>query len=163
MPSSSLRKSIKPSTGSVVDKYSSATGFSITISIVSIMISLFILDWLNKIALCKCSNIPEGMFLREWWVFLIIWKIFYLILFIAYEADVNEFPLFINILSLIIGIVTIIMIVRLFMYIRKLRDMKCDCGLSPEQNIIYYYLLVLFGVLVFVILGIILMFMFKIE
>jgi hypothetical protein len=103
------------------------------------------------------------MFLREWWVFLIIWKIFYLILFIAYEADVNEFPLFINILSLIIGIVTIVMIVRLFMYIRKLRDMKCDCGLSPEQNIIYYYLLVLFGVLVFVILGIILMFMFNIE
>jgi hypothetical protein len=103
------------------------------------------------------------MFLREWWVFLIIWKIFYLFLFIAYEADVNEFPLFINILSLIIGIVTIVMIVRLFMYIRKLRDMKCDCGLSPEQNIIYYYLLVLFGVLVFVILGIILMFMFNIE
>jgi hypothetical protein len=122
-----------------------------------------ILDWLNKIALCKCSNIPEGMFLREWWVFLIIWKIFYLILFIAYEADVNQFPTFINIVSLTIGVITIIMIVRLFMYIRKLRDMNCDCGLSPEQNIIYYYLLVLFGVLVFVILGIILMFMFKIE
>lgn len=158
--SSSLRKSLKPP---LVEKYSSATGFSIIISIVSILISLFILDWINKIATCKCSNIPEGMFLREWWVFLIIWKIFYLMLFIAYEADINEFPTFINILSVFIGIGTLIMIVRLFMYIRKLREIKCDCGLSPEQNIIYYYLLLVFAILIFIILGIILMFMFKIE
>jgi hypothetical protein len=158
--SSSLRKSSK---SQPLEKYSSATGFSIIISIVSIMISLFILDWINKIANCKCSNIPEGMFLREWWVFLIIWKIFYLILFISYEADINQFPTFINILSLIIGFVTIIMIVRLFIYIRKLRELKCDCGLSPEQNIIYYYLLLVFSLSIFIILGIILMFMFKIE
>jgi len=147
----------------VIDKYSTATGFSIIVSIVSIMISLFILDWLNKIAKCKCANIPEGLFLREWWVFLIIWQIFFLVLYIAYETDQNEYPIFINILSVIIAFVTIIMIIRLFIYIRRLRDMNCDCGLSPEQNIIYYYLLLIFALVVFIILGIILMFMFNIE
>ena len=156
---SSIRKSSKPSSY-VIDKYSSATGFSIIISIVSILVSLFILDWLNKIAKCNCSNIPEGMFLREWWVFLIIWKIFYLMLFISYETNIYEFPTFINILSLIIGVVTLIMIVRLFMYIRRLKQLKCDCGLSPEQNIIYYYLLLVFSLIIFVILGIIIMFLF---
>jgi len=156
----SSRNSIKTP---VINKYSTATGFSIIVSIVSIMISLFILDWLNKIAKCKCANIPEGLFLREWWVFLIIWQIFFLFLYIAYETDQNEYPIFINILSVIIAFVTIIMIIRLFIYIRRLRDMNCDCGLSPEQNIIYYYLLLLFAVVVFIILGIILMFMFNIE
>ena len=156
----SSRNSIKTP---VINKYSTATGFSIIVSIVSIMISLFILDWLNKIAKCKCANIPEGLFLREWWVFLIIWQIFFLFLYIAYETDQNEYPIFINILSVIIAFVTIIMIIRLFIYIRRLRDMNCDCGLSPEQNIIYYYLLLVFALVVFIILGIILMFMFNIE
>jgi hypothetical protein len=156
----SSRNSIKTP---VINKYSTATGFSIIVSIVSIMISLFILDWLNKIVKCKCANIPEGLFLREWWVFLIIWQIFFLVLYIAYETNQDEYPIFINILSVIIAFVTIIMIIRLFIYIRRLRDMNCDCGLSPEQNIIYYYLLLLFAVVVFIILGIILMFMFNIE
>jgi len=156
----SSRNSIKTP---VIDKYSTATGFSIIVSIVSILISLLILEWLNKIAKCKCANIPEGLFLREWWVFLIIWQIFFLVLYIAYETNQDEYPIFINILSVIIAFVTIIMIIRLFIYIRRLRDMNCDCGLSREQNIIYYYLLLLFAVVVFIILGIILMFIFKIE
>jgi hypothetical protein len=160
--SASIRKSMKP-LSPVINKYSTATGFSIFTMIVSVIISLFILEWLNKIAKCKCSNRPEGMYLREWWVFLVIWQIFAIFLYIIYEADINQYPVFINILSVIIVFITIAMIIRLFMYIRKLRELNCDCGLSPEENIIYYYLLVLFGVLVFVILGIILMFMFKIE
>lgn len=161
MPTTSLKTSIRSPV--VVNKYSASTGFSIITMILSVMISLFILDWLNKIAKCKCANIPEGMFLREWWVFLIVWQIFTLVLFIAYEADVYDYPIFINILSVIIVFITIVMIVRLFIYIRKLREMNCDCGLSPEQNIIYYYLIILFALVVFIVLGILIMFMFKIE
>jgi hypothetical protein len=155
------RNSIK--SPSIPNKYSSATGFSIIISILSIMIALFILGWLNRISKCKCANIQEGIFLREWWAFIIIWQIFSLILYIAYETNTEDYPIFINILSVIIAFITIIMIIRLFIYIRKLREIKCDCGLSPMENIIYYYLLFLFAILVFIIIGIIIMFMFKIE
>jgi|688.fasta_scaffold242172_2 hypothetical protein len=160
--SASIRKSMKP-LSPVINKYSTATGFSIFTMIVSVIISLFILEWLNKIAKCKCSNRPEGMYLREWWVFLVIWQIFAIFLYIIYEADINQYPVFINILSVIIVFITIAMIIRLFMYIRKLRELNCDCGLSPEENIIYYYLLIVFGFIVFIVLGIILMFMFNIE
>jgi hypothetical protein len=160
--SASIRKSMKPHSP-VINKYSTATGFSIFTMIVSVIISLFILEWLNKIAKCKCSNRPEGMYLREWWVFLVIWQIFAIFLYIIYEADINQYPVFINILSVIIVFITIAMIIRLFMYIRKLRELNCDCGLSPEENIIYYYLLIVFGFIVFIVLGIILMFMFNIE
>ena len=86
-----------------------------------------------------------------------------LILFIAYETDIDEYPTFIKFLGVIFSIVNIVMIVRLFIYIRKLKEMKCDCGLSPEENIIYYYLIILFSLIAFIILSIIIMFLFNIE
>ncbi len=86
-----------------------------------------------------------------------------LILFIAYETDIDEYPTFIKFLGVIFSIVNIVMIVRLFIYIRKLKEIKCDCGLSPEENIIYYYLIILFSLIAFIILSIIIMFLFNIE
>jgi hypothetical protein len=44
------------------------------------------------------------------------------------------------------------MIIRLFIYIRRLREINCDCGLSQEENIIYYYTIIVFGFLGFAIL-----------
>ena len=146
-----------------LNKYSAATGVSIIISILFIIISLFILDWLNKIAKCKCTDIPERKFLPEWRSFVIIWCIFMLFLFIAYETDIDEYPVFIKIIGTIFSIVNIIMIVRLFMYIRKLKEMNCDCGLSPEQNLIYYYLIIFMSLLAVLVFFIILMFLFNIQ
>jgi len=147
----------------VINKYSSSTGISIIMSILFLIMSLFILNWLNKIGKCKCTDIPERKFLPEWFIFIIIWSIFMLILFIAYETDIDEYPTFIKFLGVIFSIVNIVMIVRLFIYIRKLKEMKCDCGLSPEENIIYYYLIILFSLIAFIILSIIIMFLFNIE
>jgi hypothetical protein len=146
-----------------LNKYSTATGFSIIMSILFIIISLFILNWLNNIAKCKCTNIPERKFLPEWWVFIIIWSIFMLVLFIAYETDIDEYPVIIKMLAAIFSIINIVMIVRLFMYIRRLRELNCDCGLSPEENIIYYYLIILFALIAFIMLSIIIMFLFNID
>lgn len=147
----------------ILNKYSSATGVSIIITILYLIISLFILDWLNKIAKCKCTNIPERNFLPEWWTFIIIWTIFMLILYIAYETDEDEYPMFIKILGAIFSIINLVMIVRLFIYIRRLKEMNCDCGLSPEQNLIYNYLILLFSILAVVIVFIIIMFLFNIA
>jgi hypothetical protein len=146
-----------------LNKYSAATGVSIIVSILFIIISLFILNWLNKIAKCKCTDIPERKFLPEWWSFVIIWSIFMLFLFIAYETDIDEYPVFIKIMGTIFSIVNIVMIVRLFIYIRRLKEMNCDCGLSPEENLIYYYLIIFLSLLAFLIFVIILMFLFNVK
>jgi hypothetical protein len=121
------------------------------------------LNWLNKIAKCKCTDIPERKFLPEWWSFIIIWSIFMLFLFIAYETDIDEYPVFIKIMGTIFSIINIVMIVRLFMYIRRLKEMNCDCGLTAEENLIYYYLMIVLLLLAFLIFFIILMFLFNIQ
>lgn len=128
-----------------VNKYSTITGFNIIIKIITIIIATFILDWLNKIKSCKCTNIPERKFLAEWFSFLVLWLIFEMIMYIVYNADPSTYPTFFIFVSFIVTIIHLIMIIRLFLYIRKLREMNCDCGLSQEQNIIYYYLIVAFA------------------
>jgi hypothetical protein len=52
---------------------------------------------------------------------------------------------------MIVGFINIVMIIRLFIYLRKLRETKCNCGTLREVNIIYYYLIVAFSVLAFVV------------
>jgi hypothetical protein len=86
-----------------------------------------------------------------------------LILYIAYETDEDEYPMFIKILGAIFSIINLVMIVRLFIYIRRLKEMNCDCGLSPEQNLIYNSLILLFSILAVVIVFIIIMFLFNIA
>jgi uncharacterized membrane protein len=56
-----------------------------------------------------------------------------------------------TVINIIIGIINIVMIIRLFIYLRKLRETKCNCGTLREVNILYYYLIVLFSVLAFVV------------
>ena len=128
-----------------VNKYSAMTGFTIIIQIITIIIATFILDWLNKIKSCKCTNIPERKFLAEWYSFLVLWLIFGMIMYIVYNADPSTYPTFFLFLMFIVTIINIVMIIRLFLYIRKLREMNCDCGLSQEQNIIYYYIILVFA------------------
>ena len=48
------------------------------------------------------------------------------------------------------------MIVRLLIYIDKLKKMDCNCGSSKQQNIIYYWYIIIFSLLLFVILTILL-------
>jgi hypothetical protein len=133
----------------VYDKYSPLVGFNIVSQIFNLIITLFILNWLNKIKYCKCTNIRERKFLIEWFSFVTVLIIINLGLFIAYGANPSKYPIFITIISVIFGIIHIVMIIRLFIYIRRLREINCDCGLSQEENIIYYYLIILFGFIAF--------------
>ena len=139
-----LIPSLKPASR-VVDKYSTVIGFSIVIKIFTLIITMFILNWLNKIKTCRCVNLPERKFLPEWFSFLTVWLIISLIIYISYNANVAEYPIIVIVLEIIIYIINIVMIIRLFIYIRKLREINCDCGLSQEENIIYYYLIIAFA------------------
>jgi hypothetical protein len=41
------------------------------------------------------------------------------------------------------------MIIRLLIYIHKLKEIKCDCGLTMQENIIYYYFIIIFSIIIF--------------
>jgi hypothetical protein len=58
----------------------------------------------------------------------------------------------ITVLNAIFGLINIVMVIRLFIYLKKLRETKCDCGTLRELNTIYYYLIIVFFVLVFFII-----------
>jgi hypothetical protein len=118
--------------------------------IISVVIHIFIINWLNKMNSCKCSStFPEKAYLYEWFVIMVIWLIVYNIIFIINGGNVSM-PLMG--LHLIFGFINIVMIIRLFMYLRKLRETKCNCGTLREVNILYYYLIVLFSILAFTML-----------
>ena len=150
MPSKSIRSSNIPSP--IFDKYSTQVGFSIVTQIFGLIIVTFILNWLNKIKTCKCTDIPERKFLPEWFSFFTIWVIISLAMFIAYGANPSEYPVIFIVLSMIVIIINLVMVIRLFIYIRRLKEMNCDCGLSQEENIIYYYLIIVFAFIAFIML-----------
>ena len=145
---SSYKSDLKP----VVDKYSTVVGFTIVSQILGLIMVTFVLNWLNKIKHCKCADIPERKFLPEWYSFLSIWIIINLGIYIAYSANPADYPIFVSILSVIILIINLVMVIRLFIYIRRLKEMNCDCGLSQEENIIYYNLIVAFSFAAFIML-----------
>jgi hypothetical protein len=119
-----------------------------TIYIISVIISaiilIFINYWLNTTDKCDCTkNIPEKKYLKEWFTFVIIYLIIQFIIVIAS----NSIPIVFLIFGLPFGIINLVMYIRLFIYIRKLREIDCKCGSSLKRNIIYYYLIVAFTIL----------------
>lgn len=113
--------------------------------IIPIIILSFIIYWLYKIDNCVCaSKIPEKKFLKEWFIIQIV------VLVIIGTVDINMISnklyllLFIAVFVIFV-IINIIMLIRLFIYIKKLRDLKCNCGILNVQNYIYYYLIIVFS------------------
>lgn len=117
--------------------------------IFGVLINIFIINTLNNIEKridCKCADNSKKDFLKEWFIFLIFFNSFFLLFFIIssyecydiyYKENMNIFFMF------MISIIQIIMLVRLFLYVRYLRN-GCKCSYGIEENIIYWYLLVLF-------------------
>ena len=118
--------------------------------ILTIGISFFILDWLIKVDKCKCANIDESLYLKEWYMFLIVYQIIAGIFMIANNDFENSGILFI--ISLFVSIIAFVMIVRLLIYIHKLKEIKCDCGMTVRENIIYYFYIVGYSIALFIIL-----------
>lgn len=129
------------------NKYSATTGIFIFNSVFGIIVSMFILNWLIKVSKCPCANLPEKKWLKEWIMFLIIWQLIGLFGFIINDGvriNSNAYSFF-GILTFIIVIINIINIIRIFIYIRRLKEINCDCGLSVQENIIYYWIIVIFA------------------
>ena len=123
------------------------TTIQIVTFIVSIVIHFYIIYWLTKMNSCKCSSsFSEKKYLYEWFIFMVIWLIIYFIIILSYEGIA---PAPMVMLGTVFGFINLIMIIRLFIYLRKLRETKCNCGTLREINIIYYYLIFVFSILAF--------------
>ena len=113
------------------------------------LINLFIVNTINNIEKnieCKCANNSKKDYLKEWFIFLIFFNTFYLIFFFisnyeCYDIYAKENMNLIFIFLMII--IQIIMLIRLFIYMRWLKN-ECKCSYGTEEKIIYWYLLILF-------------------
>jgi hypothetical protein len=159
MPSKVSRitnKSPKPSeivkeTEEVSENLYNSYTFGLFMIILGLVISFFILNWLTKVNKCKCANIKESRYLKEWFTFLIFWQIILAIYFIiSGEYTYNSPAIFIT--NLIIMLINLAMTIRLVIFIHKLKEIKCNCGMSLQENIIYYWYIIGFSILLFLIL-----------
>jgi hypothetical protein len=149
--SSTITNSSKSSVASLNEPQSGLTGYMLLVIIFGLIVSIFVLNWLIKVHRCKCANIEEGLYLKEWFMFFIAYQII-MALFFLFNGNVNEPSGVIGFISIIISILGFIMVVRLLLYIDKLKQIKCDCGMTKEQNIIYYYFIVVYSIALFFIL-----------
>jgi len=141
--------------------------FSLTISIILIIVILISLTNLEK-AKCKCSDISEKRFLKEWFIFLIIIQGLTIFFFMigkepCYARFLNNYSLYF--IMLIVGFINFIMLFRLLLYIRILRN-NCPCGYGNLEKFLFWYLIIVFSIIAFaitllIILGIATFFIFS--
>ena len=104
----------------------------------TLYINYYILTLLINLNKCKCANIDESLYLKEWFVFSIISQI--IIIYFIFNND-NNILLFVSIIIIILGF---IMIMRFLIYNHKLQQIKCNCNKMVELNkyIIYSYIII---------------------
>jgi hypothetical protein len=149
--SSTITNYSKSSVASLNEPQTGLTSYMLLVIIFGLIVSIFVLNWLIKVHRCKCANIEEGLYLKEWFMFFIAYQII-MALFFLFNGNVSEPSGVIGFISIIISIIGFIMVVRLLLYIDKLKQIKCDCGMTKEQNIIYYYFIVIYSIALFFIL-----------
>jgi len=120
-------------------------------SIIVIIILSFIIYWLNKISECVCaSKIAEKKYLLGWFIYRIIITAIYTIIITNDDLSNSIIGTNNHIFYIITIIIDLIMLIRLFIYIKKMRELKCNCGMLETQNYIYYYLIFVFSIVSFV-------------
>ncbi len=116
------------------------------ITIIIIIVSLYKIE--NDLS-CNCANNPLKKGLKNWFIFLIIYNIifFFAVVFsLLYHNDYLILTLMT--IHIIIFIITLVMFVRLFIYIKYLKD-NCSCAYNGKEKYIYYYLIIYFSLILF--------------
>jgi hypothetical protein len=135
--------------------------FYVSTTLMIIIFILIIISFVNLEKLdCPCVNIPEKRFLKEWFIIgLIIWV---LIIGFFLLGDESCYLKFLNsnglyIFIIIFAIINYIMLFRLLLFLRIMRN-KCECGYGNIEKILFWYLVIMFSfVALMVLLGLIIM------
>jgi len=122
--------------------------------IITILILVGILNWINKIEKCKCAKIllQDIKFLKYSCLILIIFNLLLFIPIFLFQdkitKDINNIIndnlfstiiIIIGMISIVISILSLIFFIKLLNFIVKLQKIDCDCGLSKVTKIIHYY------------------------
>ena len=123
---------------------------------ISIILNLLIIISLIKIEKinCNCANIPEKKFIKEWFIFNIIFKISLLLFFIFSDNKCYNYIFkntFIYVITNIIFIISIVMIIRMLVYLNILRK-GCECGYGNLEKILFWYLALIISLLILLII-----------
>jgi hypothetical protein len=121
------------------------------IGFIGFVMGLLIIYWLYKMEKCECGNkIAEKKYLKEWFIFSMIYSLCVRIYIETIKSNLSIENLtmlkYLLILTWIIAFISFVMFVRMFIYIRKLKAIKCECGMLMQQNIIYYYQIAYFSI-----------------
>lgn len=119
---------------------------------INIFITGFIIYTLNKLedSHCNCADIKEKKYIKEFFIFYMIFYLFLIVSFIFSDSECWENYILNNsyftMFALIISFIYIVMLFRLFLYIRILKN-TCNCGYKTEEKFLYWYLLISFSIL----------------
>jgi len=103
-----------------------------------ILVSLYKIE--NNVD-CKCSDNENKKFLKEWFIFYICYNIFITIIFLFY--DISYYMIFFIVHFIIIQSISLVMIVRLFLYMRFLKN-NCKCAYGGKEKFLYWFYLIYF-------------------
>ncbi len=119
--------------------------FSI-LSIIYLMIIILIIISLNEIdkSRCECGKTNDKHLIKEWFIFYLIFRIIIgLIIMISIRNnDLLTITTVLNIAS-IMDLITIIMEIRLLLYLNKMR-LKCDCAFKMKERFLFWFYLTYF-------------------
>ena len=131
--------------------------FSI-LSIIYLMIIILIIISLNEIdkSGCECGKTNDKHLIKEWFIFYLIFRIIIgLIIMISIRNnDLLTITTVLNIAS-IVDLITIIMEIRLLLYLNKMRR-TCDCAFKMKERFLFWFYLTYFLISVIFIFQIIL-------
>jgi hypothetical protein len=119
--------------------------FSI-LSIIYLIIIILIIVSLNEIdkSGCECGKTNDKHLIKEWFIFYLIFRIITgLIIVISYRNnDLITITTVLNIAS-IVDLITIIMEIRLILYLNKMRK-TCECAFKVKEQILFWFYLTYF-------------------
>jgi len=109
---------------------------------------------------CKCDDIPEKKFLKEWFIFNLIFNLIILVYFLLSNKTCYyhiKQDTFIYVISSIVYLITFVMLIRLLIFLNILRN-NCNCGFGSLENVLFWYFIIIFSMIaLFIILSIILL------
>lgn len=123
---------------------------SFIIAIIFYSIIIISLSNIEKLSNCDCSKLPYKDYVKEWFVFMIFYIIVITISFSV--SNFETWDLFINYppifgIILIVGLITLIMIIKLFLYLREIKK-NCNCAYGTKEAFLYWFMLIYFSIII---------------
>jgi len=162
MPSKSLvskvKSKINSTSGSNNLSYNCQIGSGIVVVglIIGISINILIivsLSNIEKLSNCDCSKLPYKDYVKEWFTFLIFYQIVMALAFIlgsfeCWELFIQYPPM--NIINIVVSLITLIMMIKLFLYLREIRK-NCNCAYGNKETFLYWFYLIYFSIILSII------------